>query len=206
MTILSVEVLSSGICRVVSYENGTFYLRPDYLKTITKDCFFSQKDFNDDLTSEIIDAGLITACECKAVEYLSRAEQCRFGLIKKLTDKGYNKAYIEPALDYLEKMNYLSDIRFARSWLNTRKINHAEGKAKLLVELTGRGILKETAVSALDDFFSENDEKQIAEKCFSKLKKKGKTGDKLISAMIQQGFSYKTAVTLENNGGVFPEE
>lgn len=206
MEILSTEITASGLVRVVSSDGGTFFMRPVYLRSLSESDFFSLTVFDEEQSSEIIDAGLITACECKAVDYLARSEQCRSGLLKKLSDKGYQKEYINPALDYLENIKYLSDERFCRSWLNTRKINHAEGRTKLLSELSGRGIQKETAVKALDDFFAENSEKEAAEKCYRKLVRKGKTGDKLISAMIQQGFSYKTAGLLIKNNGIFPEE
>ena len=49
---------------------------------------------------------------------------------------------IDLALAYLESKNYLSDERFARVWLNNRKINHSEGRIKLLSELLVRGISK----------------------------------------------------------------
>lgn len=181
-------------------------MRPEYLKTISKEDFLTETVFEDEKSSEILDAGLITACECKAVDYLSRCEQCRAGLIKKLLDKGYQKEHIEPALDFLESKNYLSDSRFCRSWLNMRKINHAEGRTKLMNELLSRGIPKNTASTALDEFFMENDENEIAERCFQKLTKQGKTGDKLIAAMISRGFSWKTAGILVKNQGHFPEE
>ncbi len=181
-------------------------MRPEYLVSISKEDFFSRTQFNEEESQEILDSGLITAAECKAVDYLARSEQCRAGLVKKLLEKGYEKEHVNPALDYLEKVKYLSDGRYCRSWLNTRKINHAEGRSKLLAELLGRGIQKETAESALDEFFSENDEKEIAVRCFNKLVRKGKSGEKLVAAMIQQGFSYKTASILIKNNGVFPQD
>jgi len=181
-------------------------MRPEYLVTLSKEDFLLSNVFNEVQSNEILDSGLITACECKAVDYLARSEQYRAGLLKKLLDKGYEKEHINPALDYLESVNYLSDSRFCRSWLNTRKINHFEGRSKLLSELLGRGISKETANQALDEFFLENDENEIALRCYTKLVRKGKTGDKLIAALIQQGFSYKLSSLLVKNNGVLPEE
>ncbi len=206
MEILSSEKMSSGIYKVSSADCGVFYMRPVYLKTLSEKDFLENYEFNADVSQEIIDAGLITAAECKAVDYLARSEQSRSGLFKKLIDKGYDRDFVNPALDYLESVKYLSDERYCRSWLNTRKINHFEGRQKLLSELLGRGIPKETAGNALDEFFLENDENLIAEKCYLKLVKRGKSGEKLISALMQQGFSYKVASSLEkNNGKIDPE-
>lgn len=205
MEILSREVTASGLYRITSSESGSFYIRPDYLENFSNE-FLMNTVFNEEQTALILDAGLITAAECKAVEYLARSEQFRTGLIKKLVDKGYLIEHIEPALNYLESKNYLSDARYCRSWLNTRKINHAEGRTRLFTELSGRGIPRDIVKTALDEFFEENSENEAAEKCYKKLVRKGKTGDKLIAAMIQQGFSYKTASILIKNEGVFPEE
>ena len=95
------------------------------------------------------------------------------------------------ALDYLEKRGYLSDERFARAWLNTRRINHYEGRSRLLAELMSRGISKEVSLVAINAFFEENDEEEICRKALEKLTKRGKSGEKLIAAMIQAGFPYK---------------
>lgn len=206
MEILSLEKLSSGIYKVSSSDCGVFYMRPVYLRTLSEQEFLENSDFDSEFSQEIVDAGLITAAECKAVDYLARSEQSRSGLFKKLIEKGYDKDFVNPALDYLEKVKYLSDERYCRSWLNTRKINHFEGRQKLLSELLGRGIPKEIAGKALDEFFLENDENRIAEKCYSKLQKRGKTGEKLISALMQQGFSYKVAAILEKNNGKIDED
>lgn len=203
MEIISREITSSGLHRIVSQEGGAFFMRPVYLKSLSVEDFSSRNIFDEEETSDILDAGLITACECKAVDYLARSEQYRAGLLKKLLEKGYEKEFILPALDYLEKKKYLSDERYCRSWLNTRKINHAEGRTKLLAELLGRGIPRETASSALDEFFIDNNENEIAVRCYQKLIRKGKSGDKLISAMVAAGFNYKTAVSLQKNNGIF---
>ncbi|MCQ2585059.1 MAG: RecX family transcriptional regulator [Treponema sp.] len=205
MEILSREITASGLYKITS-SDGSFFIRPEYLVTLSKEDFLINDVFDEVQRQEILDAGLVTACECKAVDYLARSEQSRTGLLKKLLDKGFEREYIIRALDYLESVNYLSDERYCRSWLNTRKINHTEGRGKLLSELLGRGISKEISNKALDEFFSENDENEIAVRCYAKLLRKGKSGDKLISAMIQQGFSYKTATLLISNNGILPED
>ena len=205
MEILSREVTASGLYKISSTD-GSFFIRLEYLVSLSKEDFLMNDSFDETQSQEILDAGLVTACECKAVDYLARSEQSRTGLLKKLQDKGYERGYIIRALDYLESVNYLSDERYCRSWLNTRKINHAEGRGKLLSELLGRGISKEISNKALDEFFSENDENEIAVRCYSKLLRKGKTGEKLIASMIQQGFSYKITHLLIKNNGTLPED
>ena len=122
--------------------------------------------------------------------YLARAEQSRFGLTRKLIEKKYEKKYVEAALTYLEGRGYLSDLRYATAWLNTRRINHFEGRSRLAAELAVRGISRDVSQAAVDAFFEENDEDEICRKAYEKLSKK-KSGDKLAAAMMQAGFTFK---------------
>ena len=84
----------------------------------------------------------------------------------------------------------MSDLRFATAWLNTRKINHFEGRSRLAAELAARGIEREVAGQALDEFFTENDEDEICRKAYEKLSK-SKSGEKLTAALMRAGFSLK---------------
>ncbi len=168
----------------------TFYARKEYAPEFDFDFMSAEDYFDQNQTNTLLDAGLAAAVELKALEYIARAEQSRFGLSRKLIEKKYDKKYINMALDYLESVNFLSDQRFSRAWLNGRKINHFEGKSKLLAELQSRGISKENALTALEEFFNDNDEYEICKKAYQKFTRKGKHEDKLINAMLQAGFSY----------------
>jgi len=182
-----------GMYKVAPEEGSAFYVRREYL-TFGDENLFDKIEpaacFSDDEEDALLDAGLTCAVELKAVSYLARAEQSRFGLKRKLIEKKYEKKYIEAALTYLEGRGYLSDLRFATAWLNTRKINHFEGRSRLAAELAARGIAREVAVQALDEFFTENDEDELCRKAYEKLSK-SKSGEKLTAAMIRAGFTSK---------------
>ena len=187
------ETSYSGMFKVAPEEGSAFYVRREYL-TFGDENLFDKIEpaacFSDDEEDALLDAGLTCAVELKAVSYLARAEQSRFGLTRKLIEKKYEKKYIEAALTYLEGRGYLSDLRFATAWLNTRKINHFEGRSRLAAELAARGIAREVAVQALDEFFTENDEDELCRKAYEKLSK-SKSGEKLTAAMIRAGFTSK---------------
>ena len=172
-------------------EGPAFFIRKEYLPSLDFDLIVPGAEFNEQQTDEILDAGLICVVELKAVGYLARAEQSRFGLTQKLIAKKYDKKYIDAALTYLEGRGYLSDERYARAWLHDRRINHFEGRTKLVAELGARGIGREVAAAALDEFFEENDEAEICAKAYERFMKQGKEGDKLIAAMLKAGFPYK---------------
>ena len=70
--------------KVSSNACSSFYVRQEYLNTVKIDSIESGAEFNEVETDEILDAGLTCVVELKAVEYLARAEQCKFGLSNKL--------------------------------------------------------------------------------------------------------------------------
>lgn len=185
-----VESSYSGMFKFTPEEGSSFYIRKEYLPEGLFDKIDIGVEFDEEQADSLMDAGLTCAVELKAVSYLARAEQSRFGLTRKLIEKKFDKKYVEVALTYLEVRGYLSDRRYATAWLNTRRINHYEGRTRLAAELASRGIAREVANEVLDEFFTEHDEAEICLKAYEKLSKK-KSGDKLTAALIQSGFSYK---------------
>jgi len=185
------ETSYSGMYKLSPQEGPAFFIRSDYLPSLKIEDMVSGSTFNEEETEELLDAGLICLVELKAVTYLARAEQSRFGLTQKLINKKYEKKYIEAALNYLQSRSYLSDQRYASAWLHDRKINHFEGRSRLAAELTGRGISREISGKALDEFFQENDESEICKKAYQRFVKQGKEGEKLIAALMKAGFTYK---------------
>ena len=185
-----VESSYSGMFKLTPEEGSAFFVRKEYLPEGLFERINVGLEFDDEKTDSLLDAGLTCAVELKAVGYLARAEQSRFGLTRKLIEKKYDKKYVEAALTYLEWRGYLSDLRFATAWLNTRKINHFEGRSRLAAELAARGIARDVAGKALDEFFTENDEDELCRKAYEKLSK-SKADEKLIAALLRSGFSMK---------------
>ena len=185
-----VETSYSGMFKLTPEEGSAFYIRKDYLPEGLFEKIDVGVEFLEEEVDSLLDAGLTCAVELKAVSYLARAEQSRFGLTRKLIEKKYDKKYVEAALTYLEGRGYLSDVRYAAAWLNTRKINHYEGRSRLAAELAARGIARDVASAALDEFFTENDEEEICRKAYEKLSK-NKSDEKLTESLIRAGFSLK---------------
>ncbi len=185
-----VESSYSGMFKLTPEEGSAFFVRKEYLPEGLFERINVGLEFDDEESDSLLDAGLTCAVELKAVGYLARAEQSRFGLTRKLIEKKYDKKYVEAALTYLEWRGYLSDLRFATAWLNTRKINHFEGRSRLAAELAARGIARDVAGKALDEFFTENDEDELCRKAYEKLSK-SKADEKLIAALLRSGFSMK---------------
>ena len=175
---------------ITTVSGPSFFLREIYLSCVSVTDIVEGVVLNEDQTADIIEAGLCFVVEQKALEYLNRSEQCSFNLKRKLLAKGHSKKCIDLALAYLESKNYLSDERFARVWLNNRKINHSEGRTKLLAELMSRGIAKDVAQVALENFFSQNSEYELCRRAYEKCLRAKKDPDRTVRTLMTNGFSY----------------
>ena len=89
MIVLSKEQVSAEVMKISSDSGLAFFIRNFYLKIVKPESIFENAEFLDEEEQDIVDAGLAFAAESKAVEYLSRSEQSRFGLAKKLGNKNY---------------------------------------------------------------------------------------------------------------------
>ena len=78
-----------------------------------------------------------------------------------------------------EVITYVSDRRFAESWLRSRAQRRNEGQGKLLAGLLARGVSGTVAREALERLFVETGERSLCAAAMEKLVRTGKTGDKL---------------------------
>ncbi len=204
---------SDGVYKLTPEKGSAFFLRTAYLKTISHDRLVPVTDglgendslfvsdgclkagvrgiFNEEEKEELINAAYVFACETQAMSYLSRAEQCRMNLSKKLVSKGFSLPVIQEALDFLEQKDYLSDLRFAGAWLRNRYIDHAEGRRKLSAELAQRGISRENAKCALDEFFAEHNEFDLCKRAYKKYMRTASSvsDEKIFASLSRHGFS-----------------
>ncbi|MCQ2240762.1 regulatory protein RecX [Treponema sp.] len=189
-----------GVYEITPGAGSAFFLRREYLSLVDPERICAGAEFNDEETSDILNAALIYSAEYAAMTYLARAEHCRAALTQKLLKKNIDRKAIEPALDYLESVRYLDDERFAGAWLRTRSIDHAEGRIRLAAELAGRGVNRNAAKKALDEFFSDHDEMEICRRAYRKTVAVKNDPDKIKSSLLQKGFTLKLidAVFKEN--------
>lgn len=203
----SVRQTMRGVYEIVPERGSAFFLRSLYLPSVIEErlllalqnslSLLTTEDaritFSDEEALDIYNAAAVYATEQRAMAYLARAEQCRFGLTQKLLKKQFSKANISKALDYLEGEGFLSDERFAGAWLRNRSIDHTEGKAKLTAELCMRGISKTISKKAVDDFFLEHDEYALCERAYSKYVRVHTSikEENVYATLQRQGFSHK---------------
>ncbi|AAZ98151.1 putative regulatory protein RecX [Thiobacillus denitrificans ATCC 25259] len=85
----------------------------------------------------------------RALRYLARREHSRWELARKLEQAGFVIEEIAPLLDEFEEKNWLSDRRFAESWVADHQAK--AGSMKLAYELRQRGVAEELIATVLAD-------------------------------------------------------
>lgn len=180
-----------GVCEITPAAGSAFFLRLEYLSLVDPCRIKSGEEFSDEETADILNAALVYSAEFTAMTYLARAEHCRASLTQKLLKKNIERKAIDRALDYLESVHYLDDERFAGAWLRTRSIDHAEGRIRLAAELSSRGVDRNAAKKALDEFFEEHDQMDICRRAYRKISAVKRDDDKIKSSLLQKGFTMK---------------
>jgi regulatory protein len=74
----------------------------------------------------------------RALRLLARREHSRLELARKLEQAGFEQQEIAPLLDAFENKNWLSDRRFAESWVADHRAK--AGSVKLAYDLRQRGV------------------------------------------------------------------
>lgn len=211
MIIRGIKQVLLGVYEITPDAGSAFFLRSDYLSIVKEDRLLpygygrldvdledlsSLKEgdtgfFNQEETEDLFKASSLYEVEKAAMSYLSRSEHSRSSLCLKLLKKGFDKKKIEKVLDYLESKEILSDRRFAYAWLQSRSIDHSEGRIRLSCELSLRGLDRSIIKEALDNFFLEHDEEELCRKAYKKLCRVKKDIEKIKASLVRQGFSFK---------------
>ncbi len=124
----------------------------------------------------------------KALYLLSYREHTGRELIDKLEKKGYPENDILEAISALKERNFLSEERFAESFIRSRLRKTAEGKGILLLRLEEKGCPRDIASYALSEAWDKREYENILKKSLCRdLKKKDRLNT--VSKYLRKGFS-----------------
>lgn len=191
MVLHQIQQTLHGVYEITPAAGSAFFLRREYLSHVEMDNLLVDVELSDDQALDVMNAALCYSAEVAAMSYLSRCEHCRSSLFTKLMKKQIDRNAVNSALDYLESVGYLSDYRFAGAWLRTRAIDHAEGRIRLTAELFNRGVDRNAAKRALDEFFEENDELEICRRALKKCLVFKSDEDKIKASLLAKGFTMR---------------
>lgn len=127
----------------------------------------------------------------RALGYLARREHSRADLTRKLERAGFEPEAIGPVLDEFEAKNWLSDQRFAESWVADHRAR--AGSVKLAYDLRQHGISDTLIETILRDNRDSELERAIAvwNKKFGSTPTNPAEKAKQIRFMLSRGFTHE---------------
>lgn len=125
----------------------------------------------------------------KAVKLLSMRPHTTGELYRKLKTRGFKDSDIRPVLRKLEELRFLDDQRFAEIFVDNLKRYKDFGFYAIKKKLHERQIPSDLAEEALKQFFTVEDELEVARRAVTKLKRQGRTQwEQLMRSLESRGF------------------
>jgi regulatory protein len=111
-------------------------------------------ELNEEAISELMyDETLKKAVQVGVKQVSYKQRTCK-EVKDKLRGLEYSEAHIEAAIEKLEEMGFLDDLRYAEEFVDTRQKRY--GRKRIFLELKKRGITENIANNALDTFLDED--------------------------------------------------
>tara|TARA_B100000459_G_C8593519_1_gene208797 strand:- start:577 stop:1020 length:444 start_codon:yes stop_codon:yes gene_type:complete len=124
-----------------------------------------------------------------SVKFCSYRERSEKEIIKKLTEKEFSKEIISSTLRKMKDLNFVNNLRFAKSFSRGKNRGNRWGKIKIRYELVGKGLNDEEITIGLDSIDSKMYEESLKKniEIFRK-KNKSDNNNKLIGHLARKGF------------------
>jgi len=131
----------------------------------------------------------------KALSLLSYRARSTEELRRKLKDKGFSDAVVCDVVGDLRKIGVLDDIKFAASFVYSRMRQKPMSKRLLYSELISKGVDREISQRAVEEFFKEQTEEDVAKEIVKKKVYKYKEIDnrvrkRLSDFLARRGFDW----------------
>lgn len=124
-----------------------------------------------------------------SVKFCSYRERSEKEVIQKLSDKEFSKEIITSTLRKMKDLNFVNNLRFAKSFSRGKNRGNRWGKIKIRYELVGKGLNDEEITIGLDSIDSKMYEQSL-KKNIEIFRKKNKSDNKnkLIGHLARKGF------------------
>ena len=131
----------------------------------------------------------------KAMRLLEHMDRTEKGLRDKLRQSGFSPDAVDAALAYVQSYGYIDDSRYARTYVAYRM--DSKSRQKIIQELIGKGVDKETAVAAWEEEAALNspDERTLLIRTVEKKYAPGTELDekemrRLYGYLVRRGFQF----------------
>ncbi len=141
-----------GGYQLLPQQGSPFFISSDLFRTYGLKV---DQEVDEELAAKLFRESQKQGCYAQGLSYLARSEHTTFHLIQKLTRKGYPKEIIDHAVSRLTDEGALSDLRYARLFIERRQRKNPEGRLRLAQRLADRRVRNDAALQALDELFTE---------------------------------------------------
>ena len=131
----------------------------------------------------------------KAMRLLEHMDRTEKGLTDKLRQAEFSQEAVEDAIAYVKSYGYINDARYARTYISFRM--ESKSRQKIIQELIGKGVDKETAVAAWEEEAALNspDERTLLIRTVEKKYAPGTELDekemrRLYGYLVRRGFQF----------------
>lgn len=148
---------------------------------------------DDGTYEEIIGKVLIKRAKARALHLLNDMGRTESQLRAKLEQGGYPGEVVDEAVAYVKSFGYINDAEYARCFIEGRK--NRKSRPELFAALCRKGIAREEAEQALEEYYDGDDSKAAIEAILRKKRFVPETADyvqkqKMGGYLMRKGFRY----------------
>ncbi len=154
------------------------------------------REYTEQELEQLLQTAVLDKANMRALDYLSRRPRSEWELRDYLKRKEYDSPIIDTILNKLSRYGYIDDLKFAESWISSRRTLKPTSLRRLRQELMQKRVSKETVEQALQR--DEGDEKVALKELVDKKRQQTRYQDeqKLIAYLLRQGFNYGDVKTV----------
>ncbi len=156
-----------------------------------------EKEYSDEEFLAILEEDSLRQAKDQLMRYLSIRPHSRLELVRKMREKGYRFPVINRALDEMEKLELVDDMKFTRLFIQNELLLRPVSRLLLAQKLAQRGISRDISDPLLNELLPAELELEIARKLTRKFLKSNaryepkKRREKLIRYLQGKGFTWE---------------
>ncbi len=190
MTVTRIEPLTRTRFRV--YVDGQFAFVL-YKGELSRYHIAVDAELKEEIYENIYRDVILKRVKSRALHLLSDMGRTESQLRMKLQQGGYREDAVEEAVAYVKSFGYLNDLEYARSFIEGRK--NRKSQKELYTALCQKGISREGAKQALEEYYDGEDAKTAIEAILRKKGFEPETADnmqrqKMAGYLMRKGFQY----------------
>lgn len=191
MTVTKVEPVSKTRSRVYVDEQPVFVL---YKGELSRYQIREDEELDPEVYEEILNTVVLKRAKARALHLLNDMGRTEAQLKAKLRQGGYLEETVEEAIGYVKSFGYLNDREYARSFIEGRK--DKKSRKELFGALLKKGIAKDEAEEALDEYYCQEDSGAAIKAILRKKKFEPETAcraekQKMGGYLMRKGFRYE---------------